>query len=62
LAACEPIHFSSWPAPCVPSAAAGVYTVWCGEQFIYVGMAGRGLDEAGIRLHAENGARKGLAD
>jgi hypothetical protein len=62
LAACPPIPFTAWPDARVPSAAAGVYTVWRGDQFIYVGMAGRGLDEAGIRAHAQNGARKGLAD
>ena len=35
-------RFSDWPNPDVPSVAAGVYTVWRGEQFIYVGMSGRG--------------------
>ncbi len=45
LQACEVIPFNSWPDARVPRAAAGVYTVWHGEQFIYVGMAGRSLDE-----------------
>ena len=62
LADCPPVPFSAWPDARVPSAAAGVYTVWRGDQFIYAGMAGRGLDEAGIRVHTQNGARKGLAD
>jgi hypothetical protein len=58
----EATPFSAWPVPRVPRVAAGVYTIWRGEQFIYVGMAGRGMDERGIQTHAENGARKGLAD
>jgi hypothetical protein len=62
LQTCAPIPFSAWPDPRVPGAAAGVYTVWRGDEFIYVGMAGRGLDEERIRSHAANGARKGLAD
>jgi hypothetical protein len=57
-----PISFSAWPDSRVPRVAAGVYTVWRDEQFIYVGMAGRGLDERGMLAHALNGARKGLAD
>jgi hypothetical protein len=62
LAACDAIPFAAWPDARVPSAAAGVYTIWRGPQLVYVGMAGRSLDEAAIRQHAENGSRKGLAD
>lgn len=36
-------RFANWPNPQLPSVAAGVYTIWEGERFIYVGMAGRGL-------------------
>ena len=35
-------RFADWPAAQVPRRAAGVYTVWRGPEFIYVGMSGRG--------------------
>jgi hypothetical protein len=34
--------FSDWPTDEVPRRAAGVYTVWREDEFIYVGMSGRG--------------------
>lgn len=34
--------FADWPDERVPRRAAGVYTVWRREEFIYVGMSGRG--------------------
>ena len=34
--------FSDWPAGNIPEIAAGVYTIWRGTEFVYVGMAGRG--------------------
>ncbi len=34
--------FADWPNEYVPRRAAGVYTVWRGDQLIYVGMSGRG--------------------
>ena len=37
-------HFADWRNDAVPSAP-GVYTVWRGDEFIYVGMAGRGLSD-----------------
>jgi hypothetical protein len=33
--------FADWPTSHVPRKVAGVYTVWRGEQFLYVGMSGR---------------------
>lgn len=36
-------RFSDWPNPEIPNGRAGVYTVWDGDLFIYVGMAGRGM-------------------
>lgn len=62
LACGDAIPFAEWPDGRIPRAAAGVYTIWRGDQFIYVGMAGRGLAEPGIRVHAGNGARKGISD
>jgi len=34
--------FGDWPTDQVPRRAAGVYTIWRGDEFIYVGMSGRG--------------------
>jgi hypothetical protein len=35
-------RFADWPSTQVPRRAAGVYTVWRQDEFIYVGMSGRG--------------------
>jgi len=35
--------FVDWPNPAVPNGRIGVYTVWRGDQLVYVGMAGRTL-------------------
>jgi hypothetical protein len=34
--------FRDWPNAAVPAVAAGVYTVWRGAEFVYVGMSRRG--------------------
>ena len=39
-------RFSDWPNELVPTVAAGVYTVWESDRFLYVGMAGRNLTSA----------------
>lgn len=36
--------FREWPNNAVPRRAAGVYTIWRGDEFIYVGMSGKGAD------------------
>lgn len=36
-------RFADWPDPTVPKIAAGVYTIWDGDQLVYVGMAGRAV-------------------
>jgi hypothetical protein len=37
-----PLHrFADWPNRDLPKVAIGLYTVWRGDEFIYVGMAGR---------------------
>ncbi len=41
----------------IPLAAVGIYTVWRGHEFIYVGIAGRGLD-----LAMEHKKARGLKD
>jgi hypothetical protein len=39
-----PLHrFKDWPDDQVPKRAAGVYTVWDGDQLLYVGMSGRAM-------------------
>jgi len=35
--------FSKWPDTPVPKVAAGVYTIWEQDRFIYVGMSGRAM-------------------
>ncbi|MFI7114808.1 hypothetical protein ACIBK9_51445 [Nonomuraea sp. NPDC050227] len=34
--------FSEWPNDQIPLLAAGAYTVWTGDVFLYAGMSGRG--------------------
>jgi hypothetical protein len=52
-------RFSDWPNDQVPRRAAGVYTVWRGDEFIYVGMSGRGAQlEDFVASHA-SGRRSG---
>lgn len=36
-------RFAEWPDPTVPKVTAGVYTIWDGDHFVYVGMAGRAI-------------------
>jgi hypothetical protein len=48
--------FSSGVDSSIPRVCAGVYTIWRGEQLIYVGHAGRAA------ATATDGARTGLAD
>lgn len=36
-------RFADWPNDQVPRRASSVYTVWRHEEFIYVGMSGRGV-------------------
>jgi len=36
-------RFSDWSNTDCPHVAAGVYTIWRGSQFLYVGMSSRGL-------------------
>lgn len=57
-------RFKDWPNPEVPNWRAGVYTVWEGPKFLYVGMAGRGLsDGAHLSPQATSSTRnRGLRD
>src|SRR5690348_7801599 len=42
LASGPQFSFADWPSDQVPRRAAGVYTIWRKDEFIYVGMSGRG--------------------
>ena len=56
-----PLHrFGDWPVEAVPDAAAGVYTVFRGDEFIYVGMAGRGWSAADLAERKARERRTGL--
>lgn len=56
--------FRDWPNKNIPVISAGVYTIWNGDAFVYVGMAGRSLDIKSIEAHRGGGAKKrtGLYD
>ena len=36
-------RFADWPNPEVPNGRIGVYTVWGGDELIYVGKGGRAV-------------------
>jgi hypothetical protein len=52
-------RFADWPDDRVPRRAAGVYTVWRADEFLYAGMSGRGAQrkdftaDSGGRLQAK---------
>lgn len=56
--------FRDWPNRNIPAISAGVYTIWNGDAFVYVGMAGHSLDAKSIEAHRGSGAKKstGLYD
>jgi hypothetical protein len=57
------IAFKDGVSQSIPLVAAGVYTIWRADQFLYVGMAGRGLSTADIASgNAGQVRRRGLAD
>ena len=57
-----PLHrFADWPNPDVPAVAIGLYAVWRGPEFIYVGMAGRATEAVLTAAH-QKGKACGLRD
>ena len=64
LASGASFRFHDWPNAQVPNWRAGVYTVWSHSEFLYVGMAGRGLaDGAHLLPEASSSSRnRGLRD
>jgi hypothetical protein len=53
-------RFADWPNISVPDIAAGAYTVWDGDELVYVGMAGRTLDETVAASYRDSRKRTGL--
>lgn len=53
-------EFARWPNTHVPTVAAGVYTIWQGSRFIYVGMSGRGMKPSDTEAPDEPKKAKGL--
>lgn len=53
-------RFADWPSDQVPRRAAGVYTVWRGDEFIYVGMSGRGAEAEDFVVSGGSGKAMGL--
>jgi hypothetical protein len=59
-------RFADWPNSDVPRVAAGVYLIWDGDELIYCGMSGRGLDRIvkaageGKSVEAASERRRGL--
>ena len=61
LAAGPLFRFADWPNEQIPRRAAGVYTVWRRNDFIYVGMSGRGAQrEDLVAARGGSAAPKGL--
>ncbi len=53
-----PLHrFADWPNPDVPKVAIGLYAVWRGDEFIYIGMAGKSKVLSDVKA---KGGRSGL--
>lgn len=54
-------RFADWPNEQVPRRAAGVYSVWRGEQLLYAGMSGRGSETGDfVATSGAHGVAKGL--
>src|SRR5215469_9797878 len=53
-------RFADWPNPAVPPGMIGAYTVWRGEQLIYVGMAGRDVSPGTDISKAASGKPTGI--
>ncbi len=62
LAAGPLFGFADWPNPAVPNKKAGVYTIWDGDELVYVGMAGRGMrvDDQRADAAGESSRPRGL--
>ncbi len=53
--------FATWPHSSVPTAAAGVYSIWNNNgTLIYVGMSGRGMSNEHLTESQSVGRKRGL--
>jgi len=50
--------FSDWPNDDLPDIAIGIYAIWKGDDFAYVGIAGRSLQSADYQMKSNK--KKGL--
>ena len=53
-------EFKEWPNDAIPTVAAGLYAIWEGQDFIYIGMSGRGMSSTEIEAPDEPKKPKGL--
>lgn len=61
LVSAESFSFREWPNELVPIGA-GVYTIWEGDSFVYVGMSGKGADASQIAEAKRAGRTKMLRE
>ena len=54
------LSFDEKPSWNVPNVSCGVYTVWNGDDFLYVGMSGRNINESNIKTLENIGKKIGL--
>jgi hypothetical protein len=52
--------FSGWPVAEVPEVAAGLYSIWKGDQFVYIGMSGRSASSEELERRRQIGKTFGL--
>lgn len=59
-----PLHrFANWPVRDIPRVTAGIYAFFDGsDRFLYVGMAGAGLNVSAIEKNRSAGKQSGLFD
>ena len=59
-----PLHrFANWPVRDIPRVTAGIYAIFDGsDRFLYVGMAGAGLNASAIEKKRSAGKQSGLFD
>lgn len=53
--------FSQWPDGGVPAVSAGVYAIWRGDELVYCGMSGRGIEAGHISSKKKYGLITRLA-
>jgi len=53
-------RFSDWPVTEVPEVAAGLYSIWKGDQFVYIGMSGRSATPEELERRRQIGKTFGL--